>query len=59
MKVLYSAIAKFKSAIEAEQESHRKYDMARSVIEQKIPDDLGRFIPYDVVKAIENKAGKS
>ncbi|PAU51950.1 hypothetical protein BZL41_26310 [Pseudomonas sp. PIC25] len=58
MKVLYFAITKFKSAVEAEQESHRKYDMARSVIEQKIPDDLGRFIPYEVVKAIENKADK-
>lgn len=58
MKVLYFAITKFKSAVEAEQESHRKYDLARSVIEQKIPDDLGRLIPYDVVKAIENKADK-
>ncbi|MGY4533553.1 hypothetical protein ACVW0Y_002685 [Pseudomonas sp. TE3786] len=59
MKVLYSSIAEFKSAVEAEQESHRKYDMARSAIEQKIPDDLGRFIPYDVVRAIENKAVES
>lgn len=59
MKVLYSAITEFKSAVEAEQESHRKYDLARSAIEQKIPDDLGRFIPYDVVKAIEGKADNS
>lgn len=59
MKALYSAITEFKSAVEVEQESHRKYDMVRRAIEQKIPDDLGRFIPYDVIKAIENKADKS
>ena len=56
MKILNLAITEFKSAVEAEQESHRKYDMIRSSIEQKIPDDLGRYIPHNVVKVIEDIA---
>ncbi|MFT0866065.1 hypothetical protein [Pseudomonas sp. CAM1A] len=49
---------KFKAAVSSEQAAHNEYDKARSAIEQKIPDDLGRHIPYDVIESIRSKAPK-
>lgn len=58
LQVVKDLANKFKEAVSSEQAAHSEYDKARSAIEQKIPDDLGRHIPYDVIESIRNKAPK-
>ncbi|MCF5188319.1 hypothetical protein [Pseudomonas simiae] len=58
LQIIKELAAKFKAAVSSEQAAHNEYDKARSAIEQKIPDDLGRHIPYDVIESIRNKAPK-
>lgn len=59
LRVVKIAAENFKLSVSEEQSSHSEYDKARSAIEHKIPDDLGRYIPYEVIRLIENKANRS